>query len=116
MDINDLVSKLHRTRIDLSNEKVTQQQISSILDAMGAPYQREYRLDQKNIVDFFIDGVAIEVKLNKTAVMNIYRQCERYCAFDAVKQLLLVTNRAMTLPTQINGKHTCIVSLGRGWL
>ena len=77
--------------------------------------EREYRLDNKNIPDFFINGLAIEVKI-KGSKTSIYKQCKRYCEFDEVKALLLVTNRTMGFPKDINGKDCYFHSLGKSWL
>lgn len=80
-------------------------------------FKAEYVLDQKSRLDFFFpsEGLAIEVKL-KGGRMDTFRQCQRYCAYDEVKALILVTNRALFLPGEINGKKTYMVNLGRAWL
>lgn len=83
---------------------------------LGIIMPEEYVLDPKNRVDFFLDGTAIEVKINKGAAKSIYKQCERYCQFDEVKNLILVTNRPMGFPKEINGKPCYVISLGKGWL
>lgn len=100
-------------RLPTHDEKALQSQLANHLAPLG--FQREYRLDAKNIPDFFLEGVAIEVKI-KGGRMAIYRQCERYCKFDQVKSLILITNRAMGLPTTINDKPVYLFNLGKAWL
>lgn len=104
---------LIRKRFVFANEKQLQAEIEKVLLPMGAT--REYRLDDNSIVDFFLEGVAIEVKI-KGGRKEIYRQCERYCEVEQVKELVLVTNRAIGFPPQINGKECWIVNLGMAWL
>lgn len=105
--MNDVIKILSSTRFPLEKEKETQ--------AAGIVFNREYKLDPVNIPDFFIDGTAIEVKIKGNA-RQIYRQCERYCQFDDVKNLILVTNRSMGFPKEINGKPCYFVNLGKAWL
>ena len=62
-----------------------------------------------------VDSVGMEVKL-KGAAMAIYKQCERYCSYPKVEELILITNRSMGFPKEINGKATYLLSLGKGWL
>lgn len=102
-------------RFPLEKEKETQEAIEKRLVENRIDYKREYHLDSDNIPDFFIDGVAVEIKVKGNA-RNIYRQCERYCQFDEVKALILVTNRSMGFPPEINGKPCYVINLGRAWL
>ena len=111
------VGILSTKRLPLHDEKQLQNQIESILlEAAGKEnMQREYRLDAHNIVDFFINGIGIEIKL-KAPKRSIFKQCERYCKFDSIKNLILVTNTAMGFPAEINGKSCFVVNLGKAWL
>lgn len=105
-------------RIDLSSEKVAQAAIGDLLTGDSITFTREMRLSPGDIPDFFLpdSGLAIEVKLRSTSKMNIYRQLRRYAEDDRVKGLLLVTNTAMDLPQEIEGKPAWRVSLGQAWL
>lgn len=76
---------------------------------------REYRLDSKNILDFYIGNIGVEVKI-KGSAKSTYKQCERYCQFDKVQQLLLVTNKAHGMPNIINDKPIAVLRLGSAWL
>jgi argininosuccinate synthase len=77
---------------------------------------REHRLATGDIIDFFVDGVAVEVKLKRNQPPSILFQLKRYARHESVTSLVLVTNRAMGLPREINGKPAYYVSLGRAWL
>lgn len=72
-------------------------------------------MDKNNIVDFFIEGIAIEVK-TQGRLIEIYKQCKRYCSFDQVTSLILLTNQSMAFPREINNKPTYLIKLGFAWL
>lgn len=113
--MEEIVKILSSNRFPLEKEKETQEVIEKKFLENGIKYSREHRLDDNNIPDFFINGVAIEVKIKGNA-KSIYKQCERYCQFDDVKKLILVTNRSMGFPTEINGKPCYFINLGKAWL
>ena len=98
---------------DLSDEKATQAQIEQLLSEFEV--SREHRLSQHHVVDFMIDGVAVEIKVKGQATA-ILRQCEKYCSFDEVKALVLVTGRSMGFPEELNGKPCYYISLSKGML
>lgn len=114
-DINHLINLLASKALPLSNEKELQAAIELLLSESIPEFEREYRLDGRNIVDFFCNGTAIEVKI-KGSASRIYKQLERYCEFDEVQDIILVTNKAMGLPDTINGKNCYYISLGTAWL
>lgn len=107
----EVLSCLSKYRFSLSSEKTLQAEIHKLIPE----FSREYKLDEESVVDFFKDGIAVEVKI-KGVAKAIYRQCERYCHVDQVKVLILVTNKSMGFPKEINGKPCYVLNLGRGWL
>lgn len=110
-----VIELLSRFKFPLQDEKFLQSAIQLKFDENKIEYKREHRLDSKNIPDFFIDGVAIEIKIKGNA-KSIYRQCERYCSFESVNELILITNRSMGFPKEINGKPCYVIKLGVAWL
>lgn len=115
MNAESLHKLLSLYRLTLSREKTLQDEISKILTTNKIEHRREVRLSDKDCIDFLIGNVGMEAKL-QGAAMAIYKQCERYCGYPEVKELLLVTNRSIGLPKEINGKPTYLLSLGKGWL
>lgn len=111
----EIIKLLSPVRLPVQDEKETQSAIENVLLSNSVNFEREYKLDGKNIPDFFIDGIAIEVKI-KGSARPIYKQCERYCQFENVKELLLITNRSMGFPKEINGKPCYILNIGKAWL
>ena len=111
-----LVKLLASHKFTLHSEKELQREILDLLiRSIDILVNREYRLDSNNIIDFYCDGVGIVVKI-KGNRKEIFKQCQRYCEFDEIKSLVLVTNRAMGLPAIINNKPCVVVNLGMGWL
>jgi hypothetical protein len=116
MHPSEIAALISRTPIVQSNEIAVQEKISDILTQHGIVHKREVVLGPGDRPDFMIvGGIAIEVKL-KASKRAIYRQCERYCAYDQVTGLILVSATAMGFPEEIHGKSTWVASLGGGWL
>lgn len=114
----EIIRKLRKQRIAIYNEKQVQQDIFKFLQTVYKKehfIQREYRLDSKNIIDILFDVIGIEVKLAGSP-KDIYYQCERYCQFEAVGQLILITTKVMRLPSMINNKLCFVYNLSEAWL
>ena len=125
-ELNDLfavlvTASLQKARVPLTDEKAAQTAISELLFANKISHEREYRLSKRDIVDFWLPdhgggNAIIEVKMNGARAADVYRQLARYAAFPTVGRVFLVTNKAMGLPKEINGKPAYYMSLGRAWL
>ncbi len=64
--LSSIISVL-QNRFPLEVEKETQAAIEQKFKDNGIEYSREHKLDQNNIPDFFIDGIAIEIKIKGNA-------------------------------------------------
>lgn len=97
-----------------SNEKELQANLEKHL---GEKFKlkREVSLDKSNIIDFLIENVGVEVKINGSA-REVYRQLSRYAKFDEIDELLLITTKTFNLPRKINGKKLEIYNLSRNSL
>lgn len=115
MSIQTIMKALSGHRFNVDCESVLQVQIAEVFQAVGIEFQREVVLSYRDRIDFMVGNVGIEVKISGQA-KAIYRQCVRYCAFNQVSTLLLVTNRAMGLPGELEGKPVFVHALGRAWL
>lgn len=113
--IENIVKAISRYQLTLTSEKELQSQIEKIFREENIEFKREYRIDPNNKPDFFCSGIAVEIKI-KGKPIQIYRQCKRYCENENVKALLLITNKAMGFPEQLNGKPCYIHNLGATWL
>jgi hypothetical protein len=119
VEITQIVQALSKLRFTINVEKILQHEMHDALKKIVDPalIQREYHLDKNSIPDFFIDNrIAIEVKIKGASKRSIYKQCERYCEFEQVKQLILATSLTMGFPEEINGKDCYFINLNRAWL
>lgn len=87
------------------------------LAGLGTPYEREYRFDRRNRIDFWLPepGIGIEIKI-QGSVTDVLLQLSRYAAFPQVHGLVLLTTRRTHLQIRENtveGKPLEIV-LARG--
>ncbi len=114
--IERIHSSLKGNQFTLSSEAILKIEIARAFTASGVQFKTETRLDSRNRLDFWCDkGLAIEVKI-KGSAKNIFRQCQRYCEFDQVKAILLITTKAMGFPSEIKGKPCYVINLGGSWL
>jgi hypothetical protein len=112
-----LTATLAGYRIDLSTEAAAHRDIAFALLRSGTDFQHEHVLSPRDRVDFFVDGIAIEVK-TQGARRNVLRQLERYAEHDQVTGLILVTAKGWVQGgfTAIGGKPFAVVSLAGAWL
>lgn len=121
--VEEIFKALKGQRFNLMDEKILQGQIEKVFSDNSFTFRREHHLDEenKNIIDFLVyekylsGSVGIEIKI-KGSKMNIYKQCERYCNFEDVGKLILVTNKAVRLPLNINTKQCYVFNLSKAWL
>lgn len=110
------LNALSGARLPLGDEKQLQAAIAEALDEVGIVYSREHTLGPGDCVDFLVDGkVAVECKL-RASKRQIYRQLLRYADSADVECIVLVTNTAMGLPSEIKGTPAYYFSLGSAWL
>lgn len=121
--VSEVFTLLKGRRFELQQEKTLQRQMWDLFQKtdLGYAIYWNYYLDESNNIDFFFEvcdksGFGIEVKINKGSKKSIYRQCERYCQFDVIKALILVTNRSIGFPKEILNKPCYIFNVGMAWL
>lgn len=115
----ELVRSLSQPRFDLDDEKTCQQQMFDWLVEQfpERKIEREWRPDlSSDRIDFFVEGVGIEVKMNRARPAEIVKQITRYAKHPRVSALIVASNRALKLPGKLSGKPVFGVSLGRAWL
>ena len=117
-NIEQLIRLLFCNRLPLHDEKELQSQLEELFFKASVPFKREYRLDDKNIIDFLVyNNIAVEVKI-KTSYSKraTYLQCLRYLKFDSVQGLILLTSRSIGFPKEINNKPCYVFNLSTAWL
>ena len=112
----DLASVLSAYRVRYDSERQLQDRLAEIMSNAGIIYSREVRLTAKDRIDFMIEDVGMEVKINMPTT-GVIRQLYRYAQCAEVLDLVLVTSRAKhrEIPREIAGKPLHIVFLD-GWL
>jgi hypothetical protein len=108
----DIVEILEAYEFDLSSEGDLQDGISQVLDREGIDYDREVRLSPQDRIDFLIDDVGIEVKINGS-ITSVVKQLQRYAKSDRITSLILVTGRTQLsrIPDRLNGKPLRVAAL-----
>jgi hypothetical protein len=112
--ITQIIQTIKNSKFPLHDEKELQAAINEKLNIFPGKI-REFELSKSSVVDFFINGIAIEVKIKQSA-RSIYRQCQKYCKHESVKSLILITNRTMGFPDTIEDKPCYLIILGKAWL
>ena len=104
-----------RVRIGtLGSEADLQEKVAATLVAGGIAFEREQRIAPGCRIDFLTDvGVGIEVKRGKQS--GVLPQLERYAAAEAVRALVLLTERRMAVPAAVGGKPCAAVILSYLW-
>lgn len=115
MSPESVVTALRSARLPLEREKETQAVIAATFDAAGIGYRREVDIGKRDIIDFLVNGIGIEVKIGG-AKRAILKQCTRYCETGKLSALILATNVAIGFPREVAGVPCFVVSLGRAWL
>jgi hypothetical protein len=115
ISLDELVQVLKHQRFALHQEKELQAGIEQLLIQKSIEYTREVPLSKGSIIDFMVGNIGIEVKI-KSAPKSIYYQCVRYCQFQEVNSIILLTNKIIKLPSTINKKPTRVINLGEAWL
>lgn len=112
--INNIQKAIKGQKLPLQNEKQLQQKLEVLFQENNLDFKREKRLDNSNIIDFMFNGLGVELKIRtKASAMSVYRQIERYCSFDEIEGILLLTAKSTSLPSEINGKPVYVISLSR---
>lgn len=114
-ELEKIMNILMSYQFPMNTEKELQSSINSIFIENNLNISKEFYLDSNSIVDFFVNGIAIEIKI-KGSAKSIYRQCERYCSFDNVNSFILVSSKAMGFPKEINGKPCYYINISNNFL
>tara|TARA_Y100000034_G_scaffold109350_1_gene140583 strand:+ start:7627 stop:7980 length:354 start_codon:yes stop_codon:yes gene_type:complete len=112
--IKDIV---FNNQFSLQSEKLAQSELEILFLNHNINFHREYRLNNKNIIDFYLpdERIGIELKV-KGSSLKIYKQLERYCKFDDIDQIVLITNKSMGLPSKIEGKDVFFIPFSIAYL
>ncbi len=120
--MNEVLKALSQLRINPINEEYDlQNEIARVLNTSQIDFIREYRLGKRNRVDFRIgsvydsSGVVIEVKKGKPNKRKVVEQLSRYANFPEVTGIILVVEKNLDVPKEINGKPCISFGLNKLW-
>lgn len=89
--------------------------IALALNEAGIPFVHEYRLAPRRRIDFFADGIGVEVKKGRPDRRALISQLSRYLESEELQEMIVVMQRAVSIPEKIAGKRVICVSLNRLW-
>lgn len=88
-----VVQALGSYRFNFTKESELQDGIEAVLERESVKAKREVRLSPRDRIDFLAGTVGIEVKTAGSSA-NLLRQLARYAEHEAVRSLVVVTNRS----------------------
>lgn len=116
MDTQEILRALTALRASaMPGEYDLHRMVAEAFKAAGLPCAHEYRLAPHRRIDFFLDGVGVEIKKGRPNARELLRQVERYLACDELAEIIVVTQKVTPLPARVLGKRVTCVSLDRLW-
>lgn len=115
-EVSEILSALQSVRVPaVPGEYDLHALIGQALAERGIAFVHEARLAPGRRVDFLSGRVAIEVKKSKPPRARLLEQSAKYLSSDSVGALIVVSQRAISLPRTIAGKPVYLLSLDRLW-
>lgn len=112
-----IIEVLSKLRINPVNEEYDlQMEIQKVLNEAHILSIKECYLGPRNRVDFLAGpGIVIEVKKGKPNKNQVIQQLKRYAEFFDVKGIILVVEKNLDIPREINGKPCRSFGLNKLW-
>lgn len=101
------ISSIRVTHVNMEYD--LQKDVAAALIAQNITFKKEYQLGPGNRVDFFIDGIAVEIKKGKPNRQRVLDQIQRYARFECVDAVVLVIQTSLQMPVEIVNEKPCIV-------
>lgn len=113
----EVLAALSKIRINLvTDEYRLHDIITKSLNMAGIFFKREYKLSPHNRIDYLVNGgIGVEVKKGKPYSRQVIEQLKRYAVFPEITAIILVVERNLDIPKQINGKMCCSFGLNKLW-
>jgi len=115
--LKQVLKTLESIRINLvTDEYSLHKLIVQQLTQAEIPFSKEYRLVPRNRIDFLTaGGIGIEVKKGKPYRRHVLEQLKRYAVSPEITAIILVVERNLDLPKEINGKPCHSFGLNKLW-
>ena len=113
--IAEIKEAIGKYRYNIQSEMDLHRSLEEVFNVAGIDYVHEYALGKTGAIDFFIDGIGIEVK-TKGSPSAIIRQLHKYLEHDEIECILLVTTRNThrVIPREISGKTVELMVISPG--
>ncbi len=113
--IDRLIDAIASHRFACTTEAQLQEALARVFALEGLGADREAQLTESDRIDFLVEDVGVEVKIDGSA-SEIGRQLSRYAQSERVHELVLVTTRRRHQHdldgTTFNGKAVRVVRVG----
>ncbi len=96
-------------------EQDIHQAVARRLTDAGLPFLHEKPLTPGCRIDFWCDGVGIEIKKGKPRPAALLEQLRRYAVSDEIAALVVLTQRSVRLPASVCGKPLVQITLNQLW-
>lgn len=115
MNASEVSALLTSHRYVCVTEAELQEAVAQVLRGAGVAFEREVALSPAGRIDFLVDDVGLELKIDGGTVA-VVRQLQRYAASPRVSSIVLATTRvrhAIGLATlgELNGKTVHVARL-----
>ena len=96
-------------------EQDIHQAVARRLTDAGLPFTHEKPLAPGCRIDFWCQGVGIEIKKGKPRPAALLEQLRRYAVSDEIAALVVLTQRSVRLPASVCGKPLVQITLNQLW-
>lgn len=96
-------------------EQDIHQAVARRLTDEGLPFLHEKPLTPGCRIDFWCEGVGIEIKKGKPRPAALLEQLRRYAVSDEIAALVVLTQRSVRLPASVCGKPLVQITLNQLW-
>ncbi len=96
-------------------EQDIHQVVARRLTDAGLPFLHEKPLTPGCRIDFWCEGVGIEIKKGKPRPAALLEQLRRYAVSDEIAALVVLTQRSVRLPASVCGKPLVQITLNQLW-
>ena len=114
--IKTIINALNTIKISNKlNETQIHNEIKKVLQNHSIKFIHEYKIYTGKRFDFWVNGIVLEVKKQKPTKINLLNQLNRYTKVPGVKAIIVVLEKNINIPKEINSKPIIIKSLNENW-
>lgn len=96
-------------------EQDIHQAVARRLTDAGLPFLHEKPLTPGCRIDFWCEGVGVEIKKGRPRPSALLEQLRRYAVSEEIAALVVLTQRSVRLPASVCGKPLVQITLNQLW-